>query len=198
MRSGVWTCCGRILTWTSSSPSMRSGVWTCCGRILTWTSSSPSMRSGVWTCCGRILTWTSSSLWMRSGVWTCCARTLTHPPFDLDLLEAERRLDRLLDFPHFLLLDRLRDFFFPPHLLAALEFDLDLPFEHERALRLLQALLVSFSSASSVIALRARRRPEALLLSFSSAAASSAIALRGIIRFISKRICLIKKKKVVN
>ena len=39
---------------------------------------------------------------------------LLRPHFDLDLLE-ERRLDRLLDFPHFLLLDRLRDFFFPPH-----------------------------------------------------------------------------------
>merc|ERR1719153_1856250 len=75
---------------------------------------------------------------------------LLRPPLDLDLLE-ERRLDRLLDLPHFLLLDRLRDFFFPPHLLPALDFDLDLPFERERPRRLPQALLVSFSSA---IALR--------------------------------------------
>merc|ERR1719234_638251 len=60
-------------------------------------------------------------------------------------------LVRLLDFPHFLLLDRLRDFFFPPHLLPALDFDLALPFERAR---LPQALLVSFSSSSSAIAFR--------------------------------------------
>merc|ERR1719334_1381957 len=80
-------------------------------------------------------------------------RDLLRPHLDLDRLE-ERRLDRLLDFPHFLLLDRLRDFFFPPHLLPALDLDLDLPFERERPRRFPQALLVSFSSSSSTIALR--------------------------------------------
>ena len=40
---------------------------------------------------------------------------LLRPHLDLVLLEAERRRDLLLDFPHFLLLDRLRDFLFPPH-----------------------------------------------------------------------------------
>merc|ERR1719334_494846 len=79
-------------------------------------------------------------------------RLLLRPHLDLDRLE-ERRLDRLLDFPHFLLLDRLRDFFFPPRLLPALDLDLDLPFERERPRRFPQALLVSFSS-SSTIALR--------------------------------------------
>ena len=51
-------------------------------------------------------------------------RDLLRPPLDLDLLE-ERRLDRLLDLPHFLLLDRLRDLFFPPDLLPAIRITTD-------------------------------------------------------------------------